>query len=99
LVSLFINLVPGSFVFDTAFGDASGNGSGNGREFVSGTPIGYSFGGLMQDELYTGLTLTDIAAGDTQFLIDTDLVSAPATISILALSLFGLVMNSRRKQA
>lgn len=98
LVSLFINLLPASFVFDTEFGDASANGSGNGREFVSGTPIGYTFDGLMQDELYTGLTLSNITAGETQFLIDTDLVSAPATISILMLSLLGLVMNSRRKQ-
>lgn len=99
LVSLFVNLLPGKFVFDTAFGDASRNGSGNGREFVSSAPIGYNFSGLMQDELYTGLTLNDISAGQTQFLIDTDLVSAPATISIMALSLFGLIMNARRKQA
>ncbi|MBU3004325.1 hypothetical protein [Paraglaciecola arctica] len=101
LVSLFINLLPASFVFDTAYGDASANGSGNGREFVPATPIGYAFSGLVQDELYTGLTLDNISDGETQFVIDTDLVSAsaPSTVSILLLSLLGLVMSSRRKQA
>jgi hypothetical protein len=99
LESLFVNLLPASFVFDTEFFDVSANGSGNGREFVSGTPIGYVFSDLMQDELYTGLTLSDISAGETLFLIDTDLVSAPTTVSILMLSLLGLAMNARRKQA
>lgn len=101
LVSLFVNLVPASFVFDTAFGDASANGSGSGREFASNTPIGYAFSGLLQDELYTALTLDDISDGETQFVIDTDFVSvsAPSTVSIALLSLLGLVMNSRRNKA
>lgn len=101
LVSLFVNLLPASFVFDTEYGDASANGSGNGRELVSETPIGHAFSGLMQDELFTGLTLSDFSLGETRFVIDTDLVtvSAPSTVSILLLSLFGLIMNTRRKQA
>ncbi len=103
LESLFINLLPANFIFDTLFGDASANGSGSGREFVSDVAIGSMFGGLLQDELYSTLTLTGIEDGQTRFLIDTDLVSvsvsAPATASILMLSLLGLVMNARRKQA
>ena len=101
LDSLFINLLSG-FVFDTEFGDASANGSGSGREFGLGqVAITSAFGGFVQDELYSTLALTNIAAGDTQFVIDTDAVtvSAPATASIVLLSLLGLAMNSRRKKA
>jgi len=101
LESLFINLLDG-FVFDTAFGVASANGSGPGVDFDSGGNSTAMFSGLVQDELFSGLTLTNIAAGGQSiFLTDTDavVVSAPATVSILMLSLLGLVMNSRRKQA
>lgn len=99
LVSLFINLLDG-FVFDTAYGDDSANGSGNGRELVaSDLGLGVAFGDNFDSELYSTLMLTNIDLGETSFLIDTDLVSAPATISILTLSLFGLVMSARRKQA
>jgi hypothetical protein len=100
LESLFIDLLSG-FVFDIDFGDASANGSGPGRELVSDIPMSFSFGGFVQDELYSTLMLTNFADGQTLFMTDTDavVVSAPATVSILMLSLLGLVMNSRRKQA
>jgi hypothetical protein len=100
LESLFIDLLSG-FVFDIDFGDASANGSGPGRELVSDIPMSFSFGGFVQDELYSTLMLTNFADGQTLFMTDTDavVVSAPATVSILMLSLLGLVMNSRRKKA
>jgi hypothetical protein len=98
LESVIINLGSG-FVFDTEFGDASANGSGPGREFVSSTPIGSEFGGLVQDELFSTLTLSDFGTGEVQFLIDTDqvTVNAPATLSLILLALGGLAM--RRKKA
>lgn len=100
LESLFINLLSG-FVFDIDYGTASANGSGPGRELVSDIPMSFSFGGFVQDELYSTLMLTNFANGETQFMTDTDavVVSAPATASILMLSLLGLVINARRKQA
>lgn len=102
LVSLFIDLGT-NFVFDIEFGDASANGSGAGRAFLdfSGNGTTAVFSGLVQDELYTGLTLTTIAPDQTYFGVDTDMVTvpAPATLSIFALSLLGLAVRSRRKQA
>jgi hypothetical protein len=100
LESLFIDLLSG-FVFDTDFGDASANGSGPGRELVSDISMNFSFGGFVQDELYSTLMLTNFVDGQTLFMTDTDavVVSAPTTFSLLMLSLFGLMINSRRKQA
>jgi hypothetical protein len=101
LESLFIDL-GANFVFDTAFGDASANGSGPGVDFdTSSTTMTHSFGGLVQDELYSTLLVENFEIGTTTFLTDTDAVSvsAPETVSIFMLSLLGLVMNSRRKQA
>lgn len=103
LVSLFINLGTG-FVFDTAYGDASANGSGAGREFLDFLGRGTTgvFSGNVQDELFTGLTLTNIASGQNYFGVDTDrvmAVPAPAALSLMGLSLLGLALRSRRKQA
>lgn len=103
LVSLFINLGTG-FVFDTAYGDVSANGSGAGREFLDFLGKGTTavFSGHVQDELYTGLTLTTIASGQTYFGVDTDgviAVPAPAALSLLGLALLGLAAGTRRKKA
>lgn len=100
LVSLFINLGT-AFVFDTEYNDVSANGSGPGREFLNffGTSTTGSFSNLMQDELYYGLTLTNISAGETLFGADTDAVPTPATLSLLGLALLGLAAGARRKKA
>jgi hypothetical protein len=100
LVSLFIDLGT-AFVFDTEFGDASANGSGAGREFIDflGNGTSWAFSGPMQDELYSGLTLTTISGGQTYFGVDTDAVPTPATLSLMGLALLGLVAGTRRKKA
>jgi hypothetical protein len=103
--SIFIDTSATNVVFDTEFFDFSANGSGAGREFTyddTNTYVDAVFSGLYMDELYTGLTISGSGLVDGfTFMIDTDLVevSAPATASILMLSLLGLVMNARRKQA
>lgn len=109
--SLFIDLSATSVVFDTLFGDASANGSLAGREFTYDdrlTLVNASFSDNYMDELFKGLTITGVqgdllADGESfEFMIDTDIVTAvpaPATLSIFALSLLGLAVRSRRKQA
>ena len=104
LVSLFINL-GSAFVFDAIEGLGPNDGTGPGRDgtnLVSTLPIGYSFTGLVQDGLFSGLELFDIALGQTQFAMDTDSVTAvpaPAALSLIGLTLLGLTARSRRKQA
>jgi hypothetical protein len=94
-------------VFDTMFDNITINGSDKGRYFIAGPtdPSGAtaSYSDLYRDELYGTMTVSLLLA-DTEsmtFFADTDAiaVSAPATISMLMLSLFGLVMNAHRKQA
>ncbi|MFT6989704.1 MAG: hypothetical protein ACJASL_001677 [Paraglaciecola sp.] len=80
----------------------------NGQENVF---AGFTDPYMGQPDLFSTMTLTGtngrnndrlINAGTTiNFAIDTDavVVSAPATASILMLSILGLVMNARRKQA
>lgn len=104
LTSIVISALTTNIVFDSVFDD-NGNGSDFGRAFtpsVSGTTT-YSYSDLVQDELYSTLTInSDLTTNESlDFFADTDLVevSAPATASILMLSLLGLVMNARRKQA
>lgn len=104
IASLMINLM-GDFVFDTEFGNASANGSGAGRKFASSVPMNFSFGGLVQDELYTTLTFLNLRQGTYQFVIDIDkvdattAVSAPASLALLGLTLLGLAGTVRRKKA
>jgi hypothetical protein len=101
LESLFVDLSPAGLVFDNAAGDASANGSGPGLAFFSSPAMTSVLSGIIFDELFTGLTVGNIGIGDSFFAIDTDImnVSAPATASILMLSLLGLVMTSRRKHS
>lgn len=101
LTSLFIEVLNTNVVFDTLFAD-NGNGSDRGRAFTttaSGTS--YSYGDLVQDELFGSLLVNvDLAKNQSlTFLADTDLVTvpAPATLSLLLLAMGGLVV--RRKQA
>tara|TARA_R110000868_G_scaffold278603_1_gene538429 strand:- start:155 stop:796 length:642 start_codon:yes stop_codon:yes gene_type:complete len=110
--SLFVDLSATSVVFDTLFFDASANGSLAGREFTYDTRIATVspvFSMNYMDELFKGLTLTAggqqqglLADGSSfEFMIDTDIVAvpAPAALSLMGLSLLGLALRSRRKQA
>jgi hypothetical protein len=108
--SLFVDLSATNVVFDTLFGDVSANGSSAGREFTYDTrftTVNAGFSMNYMDELFKGLTITGPQGGfladgaSFGFMIDTDIVTvpAPATLSILALSLLGLAARSRRKQA
>jgi hypothetical protein len=103
VTSLFINTSNTNIVFDSMFDDIFNNGSGPGRNISdAGSTIG-TYGGLFMDELYTSL-MVDLSLNSGESLVffaDTDAiaVSAPTTVSILLLSLLGLIMNARRKQA
>ena len=107
---LFVDLSGTDFVFDTLFGNDNDNGSLAGREFTYDdrfASVMPTFSMQYMDELYKGLTITGsqgnlLADGASfEFMIDTDMVTvpAPATLSIFALSLLGLAVRSRRKQA
>lgn len=103
LTSIIISAVGTDVVFDSLFND-NGNGSGIGRAFIvkpSGISPIATYSGLIQDELYSTLRIDlDLASGDNiNFFADTDItqVPAPATLSLLLLTLGGLVV--RRKQA
>ena len=107
---LFIDLSGTDFVFDTLFGNDFDNGSLAGREFTYDdrfASVSAVFSMNYMDELFKGLTITG-AQGDLladgasfAFMIDTDMVTvpAPAALSIFALSLLGIAVRSRRKQA
>ncbi|MCF2949898.1 PEP-CTERM sorting domain-containing protein [Paraglaciecola aquimarina] len=102
IASLFIDTSTTNIVFDTEFFDVSANGSGAGREFTyddkAHDPVTALFSGLYMDELYTGLTISGPGLVDGfQFMIDTDEVPAPTTLSIMLLALGGLV--ARRLKA
>jgi len=105
ITELFVNALAGGIVFDTDNLDNSIlNGSDVGRPFeprTAGPKATYS--NNYQDELFGAMTvdLSLTSGASLDFFADTDAiaVSAPSTISILMLSLFGFVMNARRKQA
>jgi hypothetical protein len=105
ITKLFVNALAGGIVFDTDNLDNSIlNGSDVGRPFDSRTagPTAI-YSNNYQDELFGAMTVDlSLASGASlDFFADTDAiaVSAPSTISILMLSLFGFVINARRKQA
>jgi hypothetical protein len=105
ITKLFVNALAGGIVFDTDNLDNSIlNGSDVGRPFEprTGGPTAI-YSNNYQDELFGAMTVELSLASDASldFFADTDAitVSAPSTISILMLSLFGFVMNARRKQA
>jgi hypothetical protein len=104
ITELFVNALAGGIIFDIEFDNSILNGTDKGRSFDSPTagPTA-TYTNNYQDELWgemtAGLSLASGASLD--FFADTDAiaVSAPSTISILMLSLFGFVINARRKQA
>jgi hypothetical protein len=106
ITSLFVNGLGGNIVFDIEFDNLILNGSDVGRFFAadpSGTSASGSYTANYQDELYSEMYV-ELLLGSGQsldFFADTDsiAVSTPTTISILMLSLFGFVMNARRKLA
>lgn len=104
VVSITLNMVGTGLVFDTEFGDASANGSGAGRELVSDLPqYSVSYSNLVEDELYSTLTLSGfIDAGSfAGFLTDVDAaapaVPAPAGLALIGLGLLGMRTFRRTK--
>jgi hypothetical protein len=103
IVSLFVDLSPVDFVFDTEYGNESANGSGSGRELVSTDDSAeVTYGSLYMDELYSTLTISglSVATGETfSFMTDTDKVPAPAGLAFIALVLAGLGARARKLAA
>jgi hypothetical protein len=110
--TLLVNAIAGNVVFDTLFDVTLINGSGIGRQFTEVLPNGdppaapsatHAYSSVYQEELYGAMTLNlSLTSGQSlTFFADTDIVvvSAPTTFSLLMFSLFGLMINSRRKQA